>query len=622
MFKQKLSIFLIVVVGLISAPGLVSAEALPVLSGFNPNKLIDDKVFTDTQTFGDASGVQKFLESKNSVLANTSASFTAKLKEPTSSFIKEGLEDPHPDSKKPRTAAELIWDAAKASGLNPQVILVKLEKEQSLIRGRQNADEATLQKALDRAMGFGCPDSGGCENIFAGFYFQLFGNFDAQASRYLGAAKSLMKSFSTPGGRGPAVNGVASKVGDKITLDNTMGSYQGIAAQQTVTLSNAATAALYRYTPHVFNGNYNFWRFFIEWFKYPNNTLIKLSKSKTKELFVILDGVKHPVPDFVAKARGLNPANAITLSKTEFASYETEKLLGPADNTIVKVEGESQMYVFMNNIRHPASSFVITQRGLNPGNVLSISAADAKLFEPGPQLSPSPGTILRGKTGPEIYLVASDNNLQLFTAFTYAQYQAAKKLQTIEDAELATYPKKGFVPPLDGTIMRGEKKTTIYELSGGKKRAFTAELFKSRGLSFDKVAILPDDIVDTFPDGGFAFPGNMTWFSISPGGALYLYKEGSRRYISPFVAKQRGITPDVSFSESMAGSWPESFGVSPRDGTVLKGDKDGTVYIVTLSKLRPMTATAFANRRLTPKSVSILPQVDIDKMEKGEVLTK
>ena len=35
------------------------------------------------------------------------------------------------------------------------------------------------------------------------------------------------------------------------------------AANTQASTANNATAALYRYTPHVFNGNYNFWKFFI-----------------------------------------------------------------------------------------------------------------------------------------------------------------------------------------------------------------------------------------------------------------------------------------------------------------------------------------------------------------------
>ena len=169
MQKIKFSLIFILLITLV-APLTASAQ-LNVDPGFNPSKIIEDKVFSDTQTFGGAAGVQKFLETKGSVLANTSPDFLLKLKEPQVALLKQGLEDPQPNLGRLRTAAELIWDAAQHSGLNPQVIIVTLEKEQSLITGRKTSDEATLQKALDRALGFGCPDGGGCDNIYAGFYF-------------------------------------------------------------------------------------------------------------------------------------------------------------------------------------------------------------------------------------------------------------------------------------------------------------------------------------------------------------------------------------------------------------------------------------------------------------------
>ena len=55
-------------------------------------------------------------------------------------------------------------------------------------------------------MGFGCPDSGGCDSLFFGFYPQLFGAYDAQGNKYIGAPGSLMRSFTTPNGRGPGVD--------------------------------------------------------------------------------------------------------------------------------------------------------------------------------------------------------------------------------------------------------------------------------------------------------------------------------------------------------------------------------------------------------------------------------
>jgi hypothetical protein len=93
---------------------------------FNPGMLIPDAAFTDTGTFGTAEGIQKFLEQKGSVLANTSPSFLVKLKEPDT-LTKVGLEDPQPNLTRLRTSAELIYDAGTHLGINAQVLLVMLQ---------------------------------------------------------------------------------------------------------------------------------------------------------------------------------------------------------------------------------------------------------------------------------------------------------------------------------------------------------------------------------------------------------------------------------------------------------------------------------------------------------------
>src|SRR3989344_8850059 len=231
MLKQKITKFIAAFV-IVTIPFTALAQVDP---NFNPNKLIEDSVFADIQTFGGAEGVQKFLEIKNSVLANTNPAFLAMLKEPEAILLKEGLEDPGAKAGRLRTAAELIWDAGRQSGLNPQVIIVTLQKEQGLITNHQNTPPEKLQKVLDKAMGFDCPDAGGCGDLFPGFYYQLFGNFDSAGNRYLGAAKSLMKSFNTTGGRGPQVNGQVAKVAQTINIENTEGPPNNAPASQLVT---------------------------------------------------------------------------------------------------------------------------------------------------------------------------------------------------------------------------------------------------------------------------------------------------------------------------------------------------------------------------------------------------
>ncbi len=594
--------------------GVVHAQE-SIMPGFDPNKLIEDRVFSDTQTFGGPEGIQTFLQSKNSVLANTSPDFIAKLKEPISTLVKQTVEDPQPTLSRQRTAAELIWDASKSAGINPQVILVTLNKEQSLITGRQTATPEQLQRALDFSMGFGCPDSQPCGDIYRGFYSQLFGGLDTENNRYLGAARSLMKSFSTPGGRGPLFNGTTSHVGDVITLDNTLGGYAGVLPQQSITLSNAATAALYRYTPHVFNGNYNFWKFFISWFRYANGTLIKLSSDNNT--YMIQNGSRYKVLPFVAQSRGLQLASAITASQTEIDSYPDAGLLGLNDNTIISVDGK--LYVFLNNQKRPATSFVITQRGLNPANAIATNSADASVFADGPALTPKDGSVLRGQTNFAVYLV-DGGVLKLFTPATFAQRKAASQVQIIPDSEIASYPKQGFVPPLDGSLVKGTA-SAVYLIDGGQKRPLTGELFLNRGYKFSSILVLTDEEINGYTTGTMPMPVNLTFFTDSKTGEFWVYLNGGKHIISSFVAKQKILTPDYKFSPDYIATMPTSTPIIPREGTIIKGTKPD-VYLVSSGVLRPMTYQAYLNRRITPSKITVLPQAEVDGYVKGEILAK
>ncbi len=612
--KKIFGIVSILVIGTLPLSALAQVDP-----NFNPNKLIEDAVFADTQTFGGADGVQKFLEIKNSVLANTTPAFLTMLKEPDAVLLKQGLEDPGANLGRLRTAAELIWDASRHSGLNPQVILVTLQKEQGLITNHQNSSTEKLQKVLDKAMGFDCPDSGGCGNLFPGFYFQLFGNFDSAGNRYLGATKSLMKSYSYSQGRGPLFNGRPAQVGETLIIENTTGAFTD-QASQSVQLLNRATAALYRYTPHVFNGNYNFWRYFQEWFRYPNGTLLSLAGDI--KMYIIQNGTKQIVPDFVARARNLDLSKKITASPNELSTYPDDKVYGPVDNTVVKVEGDIKLYVFLKNIKHPASEFVLSQRGISAVNALAITATESALFEQGQVLPPSEGTILKSENAPEVYLV-ENSRLKLFSSFTFSQRKLPfSKITVVPDVEVATYEKQGFVAPLDSTLIKAENSNTVYLMENGLKHPLSGELFKNRGLSFKNVSVLSANEVSALSIGAFAHPKNMTWLKNAQTGELYLFKDGSLHSISKFVAKQRSITPDFDFSPGEILEWPVGISVPPRDGTLVSGNNSKTVFLVSKSQLRPLTGAAFKSRKYNFKNVITLPQEEVDAYAKGDTLIK
>lgn len=613
---KKITIYLtIFVLGTVN----VFAQGMPVSPDFNPNILIQDKVFTDIQTFGGPAGIQKFLESKGSILANTSQEFITKLKEPSNSSLKTALEDPQPNLPRLRSAAELIWDASQHSGLNPQVILVTLQKEQGLITNHQNTDPVKLQRVLDIALGFACPDSGGCGALYLGFYFQLFGNLDESGNRYLGAARSLMKSFNTPGGRGPQMNGKLHRVGDVVTLQNTLGGYDGILPEQSVMLSNLATAALYRYTPHVFNGNYNFWKYHNEWFKYPNGTIVQIGNNPIR--YIIQNGFRLLLPTFVAQARGLDLASTVVVSQTEMENYQENGLLGPADNTVVQVNGVGQKYVFLDNEKRPVSDLVLKQRALHNSPVLSISPEESSMFKEGLILPPSDGTVVRGEKDPAVYLVLQ-GKLKMFSAFTFSQHKAASKMQIIPDAELATYPKGGFVPPLDGTFVKANNDNTVFEFVQGNRHALTFELFKNRGVTAKQVVTLTPDEVNSAPVTSYSLPKEKTFYVVKETGEQYYVKEGVKKPLLSLVIKQQRITPDYTFGKAESDTWPTGIPVAPRNGTVIKGADSATVYLVENGQLRPLTYTAFKARKITASKIVTVSEIEVEQYAKGEVLEK
>ena len=605
----------------------VLLTALPVLTlaqtaldpAFNANNLISDHAFADTQTFGGAAGIQKFLEIKGSVLAKTDPSFLVMLKEPGAILLKQALDDPEPNLPYLRTAAQLIWDVSQSTGLNPQVILVTMEKEQGLI-DRQYSSPDAAQTAIDHAMGFNCGDDVACWNLFPGFYYQLFGNLDSSGNRYLGAAKSLMKSFNTPGGRGPAYNGSISQVGQTIVLDNTMGGYSGIQEQQNVTLSDNATAALYRYTPHVFNGNYNFWKFFQNWFKYKNGTLITLAGGANT--YIIEDGSKQLVPDFVAQARKLNIAEKITISSNEYADYPTGAVYGPADNTVIKTP-DGQAFVFINGVKHPVSDFVISQRGLSGSSALAVNTGDAALFTSGTVLPPKDGTIIRGQTKPAVYLV-QNGQIKLFSKYTFGQNKIiAKQIVLVPDAEISTYSQNGLVAPKNGSLVKAQGSNVIYLVEDGLKHAVIADIFKNQGYRQSQVGTITAEEIDALPIAAYAQPKDKTFFAVdAKTGPLYEFKDGVTHPISTFVAKQRGIKPDYVFSTAVFVEWFGGVPVPPRDGTLVKGDGDSTVYLVKNGQLSALSDAQFKAGRYNVKKIVTLPKAEVNSYAKAGAVTQ
>lgn len=168
--------------------------------GFDRNRVLSDAAMTDWQAMTPGE-IQAFL-------SHTPYGGTSVL----AGYMSGG-----------KTAAQAIADAAETHHINPLLILTRAQMEQSLI-GKSTASK----KALDFAFGCGCPDGQACSEAWRGFHKQA----DCMASHM----RSYLDDLE---GGGSTIAGFA--VGkSKKTLDGLW-----------VTPKNAATAALYTYTPWV-----------------------------------------------------------------------------------------------------------------------------------------------------------------------------------------------------------------------------------------------------------------------------------------------------------------------------------------------------------------------------------
>ncbi len=164
------------------------------------------------------------------------------------------------------SSASVIAKVSKACGISPRVLLVMLEKEQSLI-----TDTWPTIKQFNRAMGYDCPDSGpnnsaNCNPSNSGFVHQVYRSAWQMKVYRAHPQNYRYQPFQT----------------------NTIQWHPNLGCGTSqVYIENRATAALYIYTPYRPNaaslaagwgegnacssyGNRNFYQLYKQWFGSPN----------------------------------------------------------------------------------------------------------------------------------------------------------------------------------------------------------------------------------------------------------------------------------------------------------------------------------------------------------------
>lgn len=354
---------------------------------FNQNNIIDDAVFDNAGSMSPAQ-IDNWLNANfgSASCISTSHGFSAPDPtgyNPTNGFLYGGNV----------SAGQVIYDAGQAYGLNPQVLLSTLQKEEGLVRG--NGPYGCSALAISASVGYGCPDggasysysgvnlysingvavtsvSGTCVNSAAkaGFSQQIihaawllkFGEQRSEGNINWAVIKGNWNNSDDPQScySGPMTQGTYQRCPSGATAY-----YDGYTAIDgtAVHMDDGATAALYWYTPH-FSGNQSFFNIFTSWFgstHYPQPLGGSLyAQTSTGKIFLVTDSTRYYVPSWdVMTDYGLDAYAAIPASDATIQQFTDG---GNLTNLVWDGNG---VYLVNSRVRYPVSGAMCTAWGFS-----------------------------------------------------------------------------------------------------------------------------------------------------------------------------------------------------------------------------------------------------------------
>lgn len=251
-------------------------------SSFKASRIIDDAIFYDKNSLNQTQ-IQAFLNAKvptcdtngttmiydstygDTVTRKTYAQrrgvstpficLKTYTQNTTNKPVEAGLCNGHSAGNK--NAARIIYEVSQSCGVSPKVIIILLQREQSLV-----TDTWPWPIQYQKATGYACPDTASCQAQYSGFFNQVY-----NAARIYKVYRANPLTFNHVAGRNNAV---------RWHPNVNCGS-------STVFIESQATAGLYNYTPYRPNnaalsnlygtgdscsayGIRNFWRMFNDWF--------------------------------------------------------------------------------------------------------------------------------------------------------------------------------------------------------------------------------------------------------------------------------------------------------------------------------------------------------------------
>lgn len=379
-----------------------------------------------------------------------------------------------------RYAADIILMTAQNVGISPKFLLVLLQKEQSLIE-----DDDPSDRQLDWATGYAVCDSCSKDDPaiqrWKGFGKQV----NSAALQYVEGYLADIEAYGTTQGKyGPGVEVVVDGV--------------------TVTPQNAATAAMYAYTPHL-HGNENFVTIWNRWFsiQHPSGTLLKAADSP--DVYLIEYGYKRPIDSWSAFVSRFNPDLIIEVPASQLDLYPEGRSIDFPNFSLLQDE-DANIYLLVNDgLRKIDSMDTFYAIGFKEDEIVQIQNSDLAGFEtlnPITTASVYPqGNLLELETNGAMYFIQDGKRHQILDETILEAHFPNQPLEKALPIAVEQYQEGDVLLYPDGYIVKGES-PAVYVISEGKKRPIVSEsVFLSYGWSWDDVIQTTDKILNFHETG-------------------------------------------------------------------------------------------------------------------------
>ncbi len=450
MRKTPLTILLLATLALPLSPLRVTAES------FQPNYLISDDDMTDVFSMG-LNEIQTMLDRGY-----------------LGTYVTEDV-----DGKR-HYASDIIWRAAQRNGISPRVILVMLQKEQSLV-----TDPSPTEDQLNWAMGYGvcdnCTHDDPAIQRFSGFAKQVNSATLQLSQGYLADLTAI----------GETIMGFSP--GDPIEIDGT-----------TIVPANNATAALYTYTPHL-HGNENFVTLWHRWFSLAFPTGSLLQNTTDGGVWLIQYGKRRPITSRAAFETRFNDASIIPVSQTELEAYPMGTPITLPNYSLLQ-NGPDIYLLVDDTVRHITSMEAFRAIGYSSDEIVPVTDEELAGYARGESITDSTvypqGALLQDPTTGGVYFVQNGLKHPIMSREILTARFSGKPIIPAGAEELDSYETSDPVLFPDGALIGVTGEPAVYFVSEGMRRPIlNGAVFEGFGWKWENVLWTNEKSVTILPVG-------------------------------------------------------------------------------------------------------------------------